>query len=73
MSSGLESQFTFPAKVHIEIKKISGGEDKVLGPDVNFWKLFMVSLISNSSKEPGLKFSFLKQQVFDFCSEMATR
>lgn len=43
MSPGLESQSTFPAKAHIQVKKISRGEDKLLGPDVIFGKLFMVS------------------------------
>lgn len=33
----------FSVKAHIQIKKISREEDKLLGPDVNFWKLFMVS------------------------------
>lgn len=64
---GLESQSTFPAKAHIQIQKISRGEDKLLCLHVSFWKLFMSALISNSSEEPGLKFSFLKQQVFYFC------
>lgn len=40
---GLGSQSTFPAKAHIQIQKISRGEDKLLCLHVSFWKLFMVS------------------------------
>lgn len=43
VSPGLASPSMFPAKAHVQIKKISRGEDKLLGPDVSFWKLFMVS------------------------------
>lgn len=43
VSPGLEAPSMFPAKAHIQIKKISRGEDKLLGPDAGFWKLFMVS------------------------------
>lgn len=43
----------------------------MFGPRCQFLEAFH-GLISHSSEKPGLKFSFLKQQVFDFCSEMAT-
>ena len=43
VSPGLASQSLCLAKALIEKQKISRGKDKLLGPDVNFWKLFMVS------------------------------
>lgn len=43
VSPGLESQSNFPAKACIQIQKISRQGGKLLGLDVNLWKLLMVS------------------------------
>ena len=43
VSPGLESQPNFPAKARIQIQKISRQDGKLLGLDVNLWKLLRVS------------------------------
>lgn len=65
-------RFKFPAKAHVQVKETSRGEEELLGPDVRFWKLFTASPYQPQLGKARSEFSFLKQQVFDFCSEMAT-